>query len=337
MEKGELQMGKSALRSAVWLLVLALLLTAGAEERFLIPGGQLVGVTARTDGLVYVGASDLGTEASPARMAGLKSGDVITKINGIQIDGIGMFTKNLRAERENALEVIRDGENVRINLTAKTDPRDGKTKIGAWVRESVAGLGTLTYIDPKTGEFAALGHEIRDPDAGITVPVKEGTLYDAAFTGIVKGESGAPGELMGTFLEDGEEIGKIDKNSSSGISGTFTKADLNGYLYSGPVAVADIDEVKTGHAEIISTISETGPDVYGIDIISIDKAGSERNFLIKVTDQALLNKTGGIVQGMSGSPIIQNGKIIGAVTHVLVNSPDTGYGIFIRNMLEAAG
>lgn len=332
-------MGKTCKRLAVFLIASVLLWPASAvsESRELIPGGQLVGVTVKTDGLVYVGASDLGSSPSPARLGGLKNGDVITKINGITIDDVRSLSENVRPGTTNTLEVMRGGETLSLNLTPATDPRDGKPKIGAWVRESVAGLGTLTYIDPQTGEFAALGHSISDPDAGIVVPITGGLLKNAQLIGIIKGEKGAPGELSGAFLNDGEVLGEITENASSGIKGTFTKMNLSDYLYSGPMETADIDQVKTGHAEIISTISETGPDVYGIDIISIDKGANDRNFLIKITDPALLNKTGGIVQGMSGSPIIQDGRLVGAVTHVLVNDPTRGYGIFIENMLDAAG
>ena len=332
-------MGKTCRRLWAILVSAALIYSASAfsEGQTLIPGGQLVGVMVKTDGLVYVGASDLGSSPSPARIGGLKNGDVIRKINGITIDGVQSLSENVRPGTENTLEVMRGGETLSLSLTPATDPRDGRPKIGAWVRESVAGLGTLTYIDPKTGEYAALGHAISDPDADIVVPITEGILFDATLTNVIRGEKGTPGELSGTFLSEGEVIGKIDENAQSGIKGTFTKMNLSDYLYSGPMEIAKKGEVKIGHAEILSTVSETGADVYGIDIIGIDESGSERNLLIKVTDQALLNKTGGIVQGMSGSPIIQDGKLVGAVTHVLVNDPTRGYGIFIENMLEAAG
>ncbi|MBQ5771407.1 MAG: SpoIVB peptidase [Clostridia bacterium] len=328
-------MGKFSKGLSAFLIAFALTFGAYAEGRELIPGGQLVGVVVKTDGLVYVGASDLGSSPSPARLSGLKNGDVITKINGIPIDGVRSLTENVLPEKENTLEVMRGDQTLSLRLTPKTDPRDGKAKIGAWVRESVAGLGTLTYIDPKTGEFAALGHSISDPDANIVVPITGGQLIDAKFTGVVRGEKGAPGELSGAFLNDGAVLGTIRKNAQSGIKGTFTKADVGSYAYSGPIEIAEKGDVKIGHAEILSTVSDTGTDVYGIDIVAIDESGSERNLLIKVTDQALLNATGGIVQGMSGSPIIQDGKLVGAVTHVLVNDPTRGYGIFIENMLKA--
>ncbi|MBQ1258387.1 MAG: SpoIVB peptidase [Clostridia bacterium] len=328
-------MGKFSKGLSAFLIAFALTFGAYAEGRELIPGGQLVGVTVKTDGLVYVGASDLGSSPSPARLSGLKNGDVITKINGIPIDGVRSLTENVQPEKENTIEVMRGDQTLSLRLTPKTDPRDGKAKIGAWVRESVAGLGTLTYIDPKTGEFAALGHSISDPDANIVVPITGGQLIDAKFTGVIKGEKGAPGELSGAFLNDGAVLGTIRENAQSGIKGTFTKADVGSYAYSGPIEIAEKGDVKIGHAEILSTVSDTGTDVYGIDIVAIDESGSERNLLIKVTDQALLNATGGIVQGMSGSPIIQDGKLVGAVTHVLVNDPTRGYGIFIENMLKA--
>ena len=328
-------MGKCKKGLSAFLIALALTFGAYAEGRELIPGGQLVGVTVKTDGLVYVGASDLGSSPSPARLSGLKNGDVIKKINGIPIDGVRSLAENVQPEKENTLEVMRGDETLSLRLTPKTDPRDGKAKIGAWVRESVAGLGTLTYIDPKTGEFAALGHSISDPDANIVVPITGGQLIDAKFTGVVRGEKGAPGELSGAFLNDGAVLGTIRENAQSGIKGTFTKADVGSYAFSGPIEIAEKGDIKIGHAEILSTVSDTGTDVYGIDIVAIDESGSERNLLIKVTDQALLNATGGIVQGMSGSPIIQDGKLVGAVTHVLVNDPTRGYGIFIENMLKA--
>ena len=328
-------MGKFSKGLSAFLIAFALTFGAYAEGRELIPGGQLVGVVVKTDGLVYVGASDLGSSPSPARLSGLKNGDVIKKINGIPIDGVRSLAENVQPEKENTLEVMRGDETLSLRLTPKTDPRDGKAKIGAWVRESVAGLGTLTYIDPKTGEFAALGHSISDPDANIVVPITGGQLIDAKFTGVVRGEKGAPGELSGAFLNDGAVLGTIRENAQSGIKGTFTKADVGSYAYSGPIEIAEKGDVKIGHAEILSTVSDTGTDVYGIDIIAIDESGSERNLLIKVTDQALLNATGGIVQGMSGSPIMQDGKLVGAVTHVLVNDPTRGYGIFIENMLKA--
>ena len=331
-------MGKIGKGLAFVLIMAALFMSFGAtaQGRMLIPGGQLVGVAVKTDGLVYVGASDLGSSPSPARLSGLKNGDVITKINGKPIKGVQSLTDNVLPGTENTLEVMRGGKPLSLRLTPATDPRDGKTKIGAWVRESVAGLGTLTYIDPQTGEFAALGHSISDPDANISVPIAGGQLLEAKFTGVIKGEKGAPGELSGAFLNGGAVLGEIKENAQSGIKGTFTKANLSDYVYSGPIETADKSEVKTGHAEILSTVTGTGVEVYGIDIIAVDDSENERNFLIQVTDQALLNQTGGIVQGMSGSPIIQNGKLIGAVTHVLVNDPTRGYGIFIENMLDAA-
>lgn len=327
-------MGKFGKGLAAALIAFSLSLGAYAEGRMLIPGGQLVGVTVKTDGLVYVGASDLGSSPSPARLSGLKNGDVITKINGVAVSGVQSLTDNVQGGKENTLEVMRGGETLSLRLTPKIDPRDGKVKIGAWVRESVAGLGTLTYIDPQTGEFAALGHSISDPDANIVVPISGGQLLDAKITGVIKGEKGAPGELSGAFLNDGAVLGEIRENAESGIKGTFTKANLNDYVYSAPMEIAKKGEVKTGRAEILSTVSDTGTDVYAIDIIAVDETENERNLLIKVTDQALLNKTGGIVQGMSGSPIIQNGKLVGAVTHVLVNDPTRGYGILIENMLS---
>ena len=333
-------MGRKTVRLAI-VLFLALMSAVypadAAGERRLIPGGKLVGVAVNADGLIYIGASDLGADASPARLAGLKSGDIIRRINGEEFKGIGGFSSLIRAGKQNRLEVDRNGETLSFILTPGTDPRDGKTKIGAWVRENVAGVGTLTFIDPETGLYAALGHAISDPDAGVNVPVGEGTLFESDLTGVIKGRKGVPGELKGEFAEKNMPLGTITQNVSSGIMGTYVKGDLSGFMYPEGLWTADKSEIREGKAQILSTVDSEGIKAYDIEILKTDFSGSERNMLFRVTDEQLLDITGGIVQGMSGSPIIQDGKLVGAVTHVLVNDPTRGYGIFIENMPEAAG
>ncbi|MBQ3080220.1 MAG: SpoIVB peptidase [Clostridia bacterium] len=308
------------------------------SERILIPGGNMVGVYVKTDGLMYVGASDLGSTPSPARGAGLKSGDVIQKINGKTIKSLEEFTGQLEKGKTANLTVDRNGDTLDLPVTPAADPRDGEYRIGAWVRENTAGVGTLTFIDPETGRFGALGHAISDPDTLRMVPISDGAIYESRFKDIIPGKAGEPGELTGDFLSpNNPPAGAIDKNGETGVYGTYIKAALPDSLYPTGLPAADKAEIQTGPARIIATVTEEGPKAYDIEIIKTDAREEIKNLYIQVTDKELLEKTGGIVQGMSGSPIIQDGKLVGAVTHVLVNDPTRGYGIFIENMLNAAG
>ncbi len=324
-------------------IILALMLAlsygawAQADETLLIPGGQLAGIYVKADGLVYVGASDLGSKPSPARIAGLKSGDVIQRINGVRIYDAETLKQALSGGNKAIVEYVRNGETIKTSVTPERDPRDGVYRIGAWVRENAAGVGTITFINPKTGQYGALGHAISDPDTGIIVPISQGAIYESNLSGVIPGKTGVPGELSGDFIEkDNSPIGTIDKNSENGIYGTFIRANLENALYPAGIPAANAGEIHTGKAQILSTVDENGPRLYDIEITNINESGKDRNLLILVTDDTLLAKTGGIVQGMSGSPIIQEGKLVGAVTHVLVNDPTRGYGILIENMLKSA-
>ena len=206
-----------------------------------------------------------------------------------------------------------------------------------WVRDSSAGIGTLTYLDPESGIFAGLGHGVCDVDTGTLMPLYSGEAVNVAITGVTKGESGSPGELRGTFSQEAP-IGTLVKNEATGIYGQMD--GIPDILSQGgePVAVAMRQEVHTGKAMIRTTISGDTPVEYEISIerVSLSEQNPTRNMVIRITDPRLLSATGGIVQGMSGSPILQNGKLVGAVTHVLVNDPTRGYGILIENMLETA-
>ena len=211
-------------------------------------------------------------------------------------------------------------------------------KLGLWVRDSTAGIGTLTFYDEGTDTFGALGHPITDGDTNTTFTIKDGDLLSASILSVRKGEKGIPGELRGLFVNEKSSIGTIESNSSSGIFGNTNKPLVNP-IFSEPMSVGFRNEVVEGPATIITTVDEEGPKEYDIEIVKLlqqDKCGP-KSMIIRVTDEELLSKTGGIVQGMSGSPIIQNNKIVGAVTHVLINKPDIGYGIYIEWMLEEAG
>ena len=303
------------------------------QERMLVPGGQPVGIAIESQGLIVVGMSDLGTAASPARTAGLKSGDLITEIDGRAVCAPEELAAMLEPGTAASVTVLRGGDVRTLKLTPMRDPRDGEPRIGAWVRSSTAGVGTLTYVDPETGKFGALGHAIADMDTGVTMPVAEGGLYASGIAQIVRGQEGIPGEIVGDFLMQPSQIGEITKNCDFGVFGENYAGELQQAL---PIAARS--EVRTGPCEIMSAVDGTLRRYEcEIEEINWNSPNGMRTLELHVTDEELIAHTGGIVQGMSGSPIIQDGKLVGAVTHVLVNDPTRGYGIFIENMLDAAG
>ena len=313
------------------LFVLALPIgVSAARTRELIVAGTPFGVKMQTEGVIVVG---LPNENGPASAAGLKRGDVIVSINGERIESAEAFAEKIKASGGNALTLdCKSGAESRsVTVTPSTD-ESGEYKLGVWVKDSAAGIGTITFIDPETMAFAGLGHGICDGAGGEPIPLAFGNAEDVTLTGIVVGKAGAPGELRGTFV--GHKMGKLLKNDMTGVYGVLVEIPEN--LKQEKYPVCKSSDIKEGKAYIFSTVDGEGRQKYEIEIFGIDREGNDRNFSVRITDEALLAKTGGIVQGMSGSPIIQDGKLIGAVTHVLVNDPARGYGIFIENMLEAA-
>ena len=309
-----------------------------SDELRLIPGGKSVGIAIETEGLIVVGASDLGNSAGPAQRAGLKPGDIITQVNGQDVRTAEELEQLLRPGEEAQLTVRREDETMNVRIVPERDPRDGSTRIGAWVRSSTAGVGTLTFVNPETGEFAALGHAISDIDTGVTLPVAEGGIYESRIVHINRGERGLPGEIVGDFLGEPREIGQITDNNNFGVYGASYAGDVEELPYADGLPVATRSQLHTGAAQVLTTLDD---EVQAFDceiehIESPDDAGM-RSIVLHITDGELIERTGGIVQGMSGSPIIQDGKLVGAVTHVLVDDPTRGYGIFIGNMLDAAG
>ena len=296
------------------------------ERRYVIPGGIPFGIKVMSDGVMVVSTAD----GSPAKQAGLKEGDVITSVNGTEV-----FTNTELSEAiqmsEGCAEIVYKRGGSEISTSVETRLSDGVPKIGAWVRDSAAGIGTLTFIDPQAGTFGGLGHSVSDPTTGNAVPLRSGEITSADIYDVVKGEKGCAGELCGAILPD-SEIGGVTKNTPTGIFGYY-----NGKICGEAVPVAFRQEVKTGEASILTTIDGDEPREYSIEIERInlpDLLGS-KGMLIRITDPALLEKTGGIVRGMSGSPIIQNGRLAGAVTHVLLSDPARGYAVFAESMLEA--
>lgn len=307
------------------------------EERVLIPGGSAVGVAIRTQGVLVVGASDLGgSSASPARMAGLLPGDLIQAVDGTAVTSARGLSGMITSDETVVLTVLRDGEILSIPLKPVADPRDGVYRLGVWVRDSTAGIGTLSFYDPETGRFAALGHAITDIDTGMVLDVQEGEIAQSRITEIHKGERGAPGELVGEF-SGSATLGEIKENSVYGIYGSAYEP-MGNILYPEGIPVLSRDEVHLGAAQLLTTLDETGVHAYDCEIVRLARQDSpaQRSMVIRVTDPELLEKTGGIVQGMSGSPIIQDGRLAGAVTHVYVNDPTAGYGLYVDWMIDRA-
>lgn len=304
------------------------------ENVTLIPGGQAVGVALKTGGVLVVGLSDVAGK-NPARDAGIRAGDVILSVDGKTIESSEALTMLVAQSEGRALSVTyeRDGKNESVQVT----PAKQETvwRLGVWVRDSTAGVGTLSFYDRETHYYGALGHAISDTDTGKILPVRLGSLMKARIVDLKKGARGAPGELRGSFLDEPGELGNILKNSAFGIYGKADEEIVNP-IYPNGLPVAPRDSVKTGKATILSTILGTEMHEYEVEIVSLARQGSasQKSMVLRVTDQELLEKTGGIVQGMSGSPIIQNGRIVGAVTHVFVDDPTQGYGIYIEWMLE---
>lgn len=306
------------------------------------PGGINVGIKLSTKGVLVVGHSEIqsveGKIESPAKTSGIELGDVLIKINGEEIQSSKDLSKKVKGLNKSKISVdyLRNGnvESKEIDLAKENN----EYKLGLWVRDSTAGIGTLTFYDKNTSIFGALGHPITDGDTNKPFTISDGDLLNSSVISVRKGEKGSPGELKGLFVNEKESLAKIQKNTESGIFGE-AKVDLTNPVFDKPLKVGFRNEIVEGPAQIITTIDENGPKMYDIEIIKIlpQEEPGPKSMVIKVTDEKLLETTGGIVQGMSGSPIIQNDKLVGAVTHVLINKPDVGYGIYIEWMLKDAG
>ena len=303
------------------------------KKNYLIPAGIPFGIKMFTKGVVVVGLSDIdknGRLLNPAKEAGIKCGDIILEINNKNVSSNEDISKiiNTSQGRPMTVKLKSKGKEKTVSLVP-LQSSDG-FKAGMWVRDSSAGIGTMTYYDPVNNSFAGLGHPVCDADTGIILPIDRGKAVNVNITGVNKGRAGTPGELRGTFGH--LIIGELQTNKESGV---FGKGE-NIKCEAKPIEAATKDKIHTGAAYILTTTEGNEPNAYKIEIerISCREKNNSKNMIIKITDEKLLEKTGGIVQGMSGSPILQDGRLVGAVTHVLVNDPTRGYGIFIENMLE---
>lgn len=303
----------------------------------LVPCGTCIGVKIFANGIVVADRidiqTDVGKSVCPAKDGGIKKGDVIISVNGKVTNSISDFEKLVNDNGKKPIAIVykRDEKTRSTTVIPVKEKQSEEYKVGLMVRDSVAGIGTLTYYCPQTKTFGALGHGIEAEE--MIFPGKGGTIEKAKVINVVKGRKGMPGEIQGAFTGD-EQIATILKNGETGV---FAKAEQQLFDIKNALPIATKDEVKKGDAYIMCTVDGQNTRKYSIEIekISLVSTGSKA-MILHITDKSLIDKTGGIVQGMSGSPIIQNGKIVGAVTHVFVNDPTRGYGIFIENMLPEA-
>lgn len=322
---------KKMIRAVCLMLATVLLcpvLTASSQEkrRAVHIGGMPFGLTMYTNGVIVVNIDD--SYDSPAEKAGLRENDIITRANDEAITSNERLHEIIQSSGGSDIElsVLRGKSPISMTITPETDD-DGNYTAGMWIRDSTAGLGTITYFDESTHSFGALGHGICDRDTGLLMPLGSGKIVGAQIASVTKAQKGIAGGLNGYMNDD--QIGELTVNNSYGVYGKYTI-----FPEDEEVPCAFDDEIKTGPATICTTVDDGGIASYDVEIESLkpnDKSG--QNMIVRVTDEKLLEKTGGIVQGMSGSPIIQDGRLIGAVTHVFVNSPEKGYGITIGNML----
>ena len=318
---------KRILRSTALALVLFSIIPVPAKAaRQLIPVGTVIGLQLQDDTVTVAAFDD---QCPAARDAGIKIGDQLIRIDDTAIrrpEDVRTALKSCGTEI--ALTVRRSGKLSTLHISPEANP-DGP-RLGVYLRQGIAGIGTVTFFDPETGTFGTLGHGVND-GRGKLLSLKKGTAYAAHIESVIKGKAGQPGQLKGS-ADALQILGPIRKNTAQGV---FGKTNIG---WTGtPLLTAAYEEIRTGEAAIRCTVSSEGVREYSVEILKIypRERTDGRNFLLKVTDPELLGTTGGIVQGMSGSPILQDGKLVGAVTHVLVNDPTTGYGIFIENMLDA--
>ena len=298
----------------------------------LIPMGQAVGIEAKTDGLLVSELAEIDTpegKRAPAKEGGVKPGDVIRSVAGREVHSAEDLAAALETvDKKTTIVVDRGGLEKKCVVTPWRD-ENGKLQLGLWLRDGITGIGTVTYCDPDTGEYGALGHGITDDEAGKLLPIESGSIVEADISGAHRGEVGEPGELTGTF-SGAEPFGSVEENSVFGIFGTLSQTPAIA-----PVETAADEQVHTGAATIRTTVNGHETADYTATIDRIYREDGCTRYLLTVTDEALLQQTGGIVQGMSGSPILQDGKLVGAVTHVLLGDAARGYGLSIDTMRAA--
>lgn len=320
------------IKNKLQIFLLALLLifpiNAFAYSNYVISGGNTIGIEVNSKGVMVVGFYKL-NDAYIAKDAGFEVGDVILKVNDKEVSDISsMVTLMGNEEKTINFMVLRNGMKRKVNLKLVKD-NDNVLKTGLYVKDKINGIGTLTYIDPKSRVFGALGHEILESNTISKFEIKDGKIYDAYVSGIVKSRNGKAGEKNAVYNKD-DVYGVVEANEISGIFGKYSKDISNMDV----IKVGKVDDITMGKAYIRTVIDNDKVEDFEINIINLDTNSKTKNILFEITDKRLLERTGGVVQGMSGSPIIQDNKIIGAVNYVIVNDTSKGYGIFITTMLE---
>lgn len=318
---------------AVFLTLYIIPLTVQAYSEYLIPGGENIGIQINSRGIIVVGLYKVDNKF-PGKDAGIKNGDIIVSINNKKVSNISEMVQEINTSKNKDYINVGYERNKKIhNTTLKLEKgNDNILKTGLYVKDTINGIGTLTYIDPKTNIYGALGHEIMEKSTGKKVEIKGGKIFKSTITGVIRSVRGRPGEKNATFYSD-YIYGTINKNTPQGIFGKYTKETPDKKVYK----VGEPTDIELGNATIMTVLKDEKVGEYDIEIIRINNNDSKtKNILFNIIDENLLEQTGGVVQGMSGSPIIQNDMIIGAVTHVIVENTTRGYGIFITNMLEMA-
>ena len=308
---------------------------ANKQEKIVYVGGMSAGFTLKTEGAQVIGTCEVTTDdgtCRPARDAGVRANDTIMKVNNIKIESITQLNEIINKSKGNPLhfEILRKNNLINLEITPQKEAQTDRYKIGVLIRDFVSGIGTVTYIDRENGRFGALGHAVMAENRK-EMQISDGNVYACSIIGVNKGVRGRAGELRGAFLND-KPLGKAEKLCDCGIFGEISVDFKTDELMS---VVASSNGASPGNACIYTTIDGVFPKKYDIEIVKVDKSNKEnKNYVIKIKDEALIDETGGIVQGMSGSPILQNGKMIGAVTHVFLNDPTRGYGIDVETMLR---
>ncbi len=308
------------------------------DGKYVLPGGQTIGVELKTEGVLVVGLADIVNEdnmsVSPAKLAGIQLGDKILEIDSQKLGAYDIvdYTEEKGVKQYN-FKIERGGKIFHFTITPVQRHNSDEIKFGFWARENIAGIGTITFVDPQTGNYSAIGHGISDSETGNLIDIETGTISKANITSIKLGKKGEPGEIIGYILKD-DSLGTVYDNTEFGIYGEINNKSM-GYFSNNLIEVGKKEEIKLGPANIITCVNNE-IKVYSIEITKIfyqNKPG-EKSFVIKITDEELLQMTNGIIQGMSGSPVIQNNKLVGAVTHVFMNDPSKGYGIYIEWVLD---
>ena len=317
-------MKKAFLVSLLLTILSPLIITAYSD--YVYVGGEAIGIELTSDSILVAGTYSINNK-NYGNEAGFIIGDKITSIDGIRVTNIGELTKEIQGKTSVVVGYIRNGKNYETNLTITYD--DGIYKTGLYVKDSVMGIGTLTYIDPNTKIYGCLGHEITEKTTRDVFEASGGSIFNSEVTDVVKSKNGNPGEKVAEFNTK-DIFGSVFENTKKGVFGKYTSNIKSKKLYK----VAETNQIKTGKAKILTVIEGNTVEEFEINILKVSEKNSYRNILFEINDKKLLEKTNGIVQGMSGSPIIQGDYIIGAVTHVVVDKPNRGYGIFITNMLK---